>query len=66
MIELKDTELPCPSCGSGTLFEPVTVDPSLGYLPVRCRACSFTGRRVNLIVVPDQKHGESWKGIESV
>jgi hypothetical protein len=33
---------------------------------VKCSACNFTGRRVNLIVVPDREHGESWKGFESL
>lgn len=60
----KETNLPCPLCGSGRLVEPATVSPDLGYVPVKCSACDFTGRRVNLIVVPDRKHGESWEGVE--
>ena len=63
MAELKGTELPCPSCGSGKLFEPATEISGLGYVPVKCATCGFTGRRVNLIVVPDHKQGESWNGV---
>ena len=53
MNELKETELPCPKCGSGNLFEPAAAISSLGYIPVTCWVCNFTGRRVNLVVVPD-------------
>jgi predicted Zn-ribbon and HTH transcriptional regulator len=63
MPELKETELPCPSCGSGKLSEPATEISGLGFVPVKCVACGFTGRRVNLIVVPDRKAGESWAGV---
>src|ERR1022692_5168519 len=34
MNELKETELPCPKCGSGNLFEPAAAISSLGYIPV--------------------------------
>lgn len=61
----KETDLPCPWCGSGSLVEPATASPDLGYVPVKCCACNFTGRRVNLVVVPDQKYGQSWEGVES-
>jgi hypothetical protein len=63
MPKLKETELPCPSFGSGKLSEPATEISGLGFVPVKCVACGFTGRRVNLIVVPDQKPGESWKAV---
>ena len=63
MTNLKETDLPCPACMSGNLVEPVTTSSGLGYVPVKCSACNFTGRRVNLVVVPDQNHGESWSGL---
>lgn len=63
MNKLKETDLPCPRCESGKLVEPVTVDSELRYVPVKCCACAFTGRRVNLVVVADQNYGESWKGL---
>jgi len=62
---LKVTKLRCP-CGSGNLFEPANYSPDLGYVPVKCCACNFTGRRVNLVVVRDQICGESWEGVESL
>jgi hypothetical protein len=61
----KETDLPCPSCRSGHLVEPATVSPDLGYVPVKCCACNFAGRRVNLVVVQDQNYGESLEGVES-
>jgi len=62
---LRETDLPCPRCESGRLVEPTTIRRDLGYVPVKCSACNLTGRRVNLIVVPDQKYGESWEGVET-
>lgn len=64
-IMLKETALPCPRCESGRLAEPDTVSPDLGYIPVKCGACDFTGRRVNLLVVPDRQYGASWVRVES-
>jgi len=58
----KQTRLPCPSCGAGTLVE--AESPDLGYVPVKCNACVFTGRRVNSVVIPDREYGESWQGVE--
>jgi hypothetical protein len=45
--------LPCPLCGSGQLLDQDGDFSELGYVPVKCSECSFTGRRVNLIVLPD-------------
>ena len=61
----KKTDLPCPWCESGRLVEPTTIHRSLGYVPVKCSACNFTGRRVNLIVVPDRKYRESCERVET-
>jgi phage FluMu protein Com len=59
MNNLKDTDMECPTkhCGA-TLVEPARAVPGLLYVPVKCPRCHFTGRRVNLIVIPDD--GEGW------
>jgi len=61
MTHSKETTLACRRCGSGKLLEPVIIEPGCDYVPVKCSTCGFTGRRVNLIVMPES--GESWKGV---
>jgi hypothetical protein len=47
------TGLPCPSCGVGRLLDQSAGVSELGYVPVKCSECRFTGRRVNLVVLSD-------------
>ena len=64
VAELRQTELPCPSCQTEMLVEPIAVPPSLDYVPVKCK-CGFMGRRVNLVVTRDEA-GEGWKQVGSL
>lgn len=49
-----ESGLPCPSPGCvGKLLDQPGDAAQLGYAPVKCSECSFTGRRVNLVVVRD-------------
>jgi hypothetical protein len=49
-----ETLLPCPllSCIGELLDQQCDID-ELGYIPVKCNYCGFTGRRLNSIVVSD-------------
>jgi hypothetical protein len=49
-----ESGLPCPSPGCvGRLLDQSGNIAELGYAPVKCTECGFTGRRVNLVVIRD-------------
>ena len=65
-IALKKTDMRCPYDGcAGFLREPAVIGDNWKYVPVKCDTCSFTGRRVNLIVIPDDS-GDSWAPVDLI